>query len=101
MGCKVVLIKMTRLFDRHRIMCLTLTSTAFKILEKESCHALGGLSNHVELDIFWLYVPYQRSDAMEDRHKGTDPKTQNMPENATKLSKSVSCMQSTKLAVYF
>ena len=90
MGCKVVLIKMTRLFDRHRIMCLTLTSTAFKILEKESCHALGGLSNHVELDIFWLYVPYQRSDAKADRHKGTDPKTQKMPQNCRKVSRACS-----------
>ena len=92
MGCKVVLIKMTRLFDRHRIMCLTLTSTAFKILEKESCHALGGLSNHVAGYFLAICtdLPYQRSDAKEDRHKGTDPKTQNMPQNCRKVSRACS-----------
>ena len=93
MGCKVVLIKMTRLFDRHRIMCLTLTSTAFKISRKRVLSCLGWALKSCSW-IFSCYM-YFISAAML-RKIGTRaliPKPRichKMPQNCRKVSRACS-----------
>ena len=55
--------------------------TAFKSLEKEFCHALGGLSNHVLCSRYFLNVAYQWC------WRALISQTQNMPQNCRKVSR--------------